>query len=133
MTGWRTALLYDSDCAFCRWATNKLLTWDRHGRLEPVALQDPRGDELLAGMSEDQKMGSWHLVTADGRRYSAGAAVPPLMRLLPGGRPIAAMAEAFPRTTERLYRWVSRHRGQMANLLGAKACSVDPKPREDAA
>jgi predicted DCC family thiol-disulfide oxidoreductase YuxK len=122
-------LLYDSDCAFCRWSADKLLAWDRRNRLEPVALQDRRSDQLLAGMSYEQRMASWHLVTSEGCRYSAGAAVPPLMRLLPGGRPIAAVAATFPQTTERLYRWVSRHRDRIARLLGTKACSVDPRQR----
>jgi predicted DCC family thiol-disulfide oxidoreductase YuxK len=62
-------------------------------------------------MDEEQKMSSWHLVTADGRVYSAGAAFPPLLRLLPWGRPLAAVTAAFPRLTERAYRHVARTRG----------------------
>ena len=129
MSSPQNVILYDSDCAFCRWSADKLLAWDRRDRLEPVALQDPRSDQLLTGMSDEQKMASWHLVTPDGRTYSAGAAVPPLMRLLPGGRPIAAVASTFPQATERLYQWISRHRDRIARLLGTKACSVDPRQR----
>jgi predicted DCC family thiol-disulfide oxidoreductase YuxK len=61
-------ILYDADCGFCRWATDKLLAWDRRRRLRPVALQDPEAEKLLPGMPEEQKMGSWHLVS-DGRIY----------------------------------------------------------------
>jgi hypothetical protein len=50
-------------------------------------------------------------VTPDGTVYSAGAAFPPLLRLLPGGRPLAALAAAFPSLTERAYRYVARTRG----------------------
>jgi predicted DCC family thiol-disulfide oxidoreductase YuxK len=67
-------------------------------------------------MSEEEKMDSWHLV-ADGRVYSAGAAFPPLLRLLPGGRPLAALAAAFPGATERLYRFVSRNRDRLGRRL----------------
>ncbi len=123
----RSVLLYDSDCGFCRWSTAKILAWDRHGRLRPVPLQDPESDRLLRGMDQRTKMDSWHLVTPDGRARSAGAAFPPLLRLLPGARPLAALASAFPRTTERTYRWVSRHRDWLGRRLGAQACSVDPK------
>ena len=28
-------VLYDADCGFCRWAIDKLLVWDRAGRLAP--------------------------------------------------------------------------------------------------
>src|SRR5262245_37762645 len=101
----QAALLFDSRCGFCRRSVSRILRWDRHGRLRPVALQDPEADVLLGTMDEDRKLASWHLVTEDGRVYSAGAALPPLLRLLPGGRPLAALAAAFPRLTERGYRY----------------------------
>jgi predicted DCC family thiol-disulfide oxidoreductase YuxK len=104
-------LLYDAACGFCRRSVARILGWDRQGRLRPVVLQDPEADELLPGMDLEQRMASWHLVAPDGTVYSGGAVVPPLMRLLPGGRPIAALAAAFPGTTERVYRWVARNRG----------------------
>lgn len=104
-------ILFDSRCGFCRRSVSRLLRWDRHGRLRPVALQDPEADELLDGMAEDRKMASWHLVTPDGKVHSAGAAFPPLLRLLPGGRLLAALMAAFPRLTERGYQHVARTRG----------------------
>jgi predicted DCC family thiol-disulfide oxidoreductase YuxK len=107
----QAVLLFDSRCGFCRRSVSRILRWDRRGRLRPVALQDPEADELLGGMDEQRKMASWHLVTEDGRVHSAGAAFSPLLRLLPGGRPFAALAEAFPRLTERSYRHVARTRG----------------------
>lgn len=125
----RAAILYDRDCGFCRWATDKLLTWDRRRGLRPVALQDPEAERLLAGIPEDQRMASWHLVTPDGRVRSAGAAAAPLLRSLPGGRPLAALAEGFPTATERLYSWVARHRGSLGRFLGTEACRVDPEDR----
>lgn len=64
-------------------------------------------------MDEERKLASWHLVTADGKVYSAGAAFPPLLRLLPGGRPLAALTAAFPRLTERGYQHVARTRGPL--------------------
>jgi predicted DCC family thiol-disulfide oxidoreductase YuxK len=118
-------LLYDRDCGFCRWSAAKIVAWDRQGRIEPVALQDPRARELLPGMSEDDRMSSWHLVRDD-RVVSAGAAAGPLLRLLPGGRPLAAVAEAFPAVPDRLYGWVSRHRDRLGRLLGERACAVQP-------
>jgi predicted DCC family thiol-disulfide oxidoreductase YuxK len=107
----QVALLFDSRCGFCRRSVSRILRWDRDGRLRPVALQDPEADELLGGMDEKRKMASWHLVTEDGRVYSAGAAFAPLLRLLPGGRPLAALTAAFPGLTERAYRHVARTRG----------------------
>jgi predicted DCC family thiol-disulfide oxidoreductase YuxK len=71
-------------------------------------------------------MATWHLVTPDGRVRSAGRAVAPLLRLLPAGTPLAFVAESFPKTTDRLYDWISRHRGRLGSLLGQQRCAVDP-------
>jgi predicted DCC family thiol-disulfide oxidoreductase YuxK len=119
-------VLYDGDCGFCRWSMAKILAWDRRGRLRPVALQDPEAERLLAGMDPGRRMASWHLMTPDGAIRSAGAAAPPLLRALPGGRPLAAMAGAMPGLTERLYQFVSRHRGTLGRILGERACAVEP-------
>lgn len=106
-------ILFDGRCGFCRRCVERLLRWDRQGRLRPVALQDPEADALLGAMGEDRRLASWHLVTADGVVYSAGAAFPPLLRLLPGGRPLASLAAAFPSLTERAYRRVARRWGPL--------------------
>lgn len=122
-------ILYDADCGFCRWSLDKILAWDRRGRLRAVALQDPEADVLLGDMDRGHKMESWHLITPRGERWSAGTAVVPLARLLPAGAPIAFIASSFPKTTERVYAWVSRNRNRLGERLGAKACSVDPSVR----
>jgi predicted DCC family thiol-disulfide oxidoreductase YuxK len=109
-------VLYDLDCGFCRWCLSKLLAWDRRGRLRPVALQEPEADRLLEGMAEEERMGSWHLVTG-GEVRSAGAAFPGLLRLLPGGRPLAALTAAAPRLTERCYRFVADRRSWFGRLV----------------
>jgi predicted DCC family thiol-disulfide oxidoreductase YuxK len=119
-------LLFDSDCGFCRWAVSKFLSWDRRGRVRPVALQSEEAIRYLPGMTEERRMASWHLVLADGRTYSAGAAAPPLLRLLPAGKGLAAILAAAPATTERVYQWTAGHRDRLGRIVGAKACSVDP-------
>ena len=120
-------ILYDADCGFCRWAVDKLLAWDRAGRLRPAALQSPEADRLLPGLTGDEKMASWHLVV-DGNRYSGGAAAAPLLRLLPGGRPLAPIMGAFPGASDRAYRLVARNRDRFGRLAGTR-CAVDPDRR----
>jgi predicted DCC family thiol-disulfide oxidoreductase YuxK len=116
-------LLYDADCGFCRWSAAKVLRWDRGGRLRPVALQDAEADRLLGHLTEEERMASWHLVTPDGRIVSAGAAAAPLLRLLPGGRSLAALAAALPGATERAYRLVADNRGRVGPLVTAGAAA----------
>jgi predicted DCC family thiol-disulfide oxidoreductase YuxK len=122
LSGKRQAvLLYDADCGFCTWSTAKVLAWDRRRRLRPLALQDPEAERLLAGMREDERMASWHLVLEDGSVLSAGAAAPHLLRLLPGGRPLAWLTATFPRATELVYRAISARRGSPGRLISERA------------
>jgi predicted DCC family thiol-disulfide oxidoreductase YuxK len=103
-------VLYDGDCGLCKWLLAWLLRWDREGRLRPVALQRPEAGALLADLDPAERMASWHLVSPDGRRVSAGAALPSLLRLLPGGRLPAAVLGGLPHLTSAGYRWVAAHR-----------------------
>jgi predicted DCC family thiol-disulfide oxidoreductase YuxK len=121
-------LLYDGECGFCRWSVDKVLAWDREDRLRAVRVQDAEGDRLLAGMDPSTRLASWHLATPDGHIYSAGAAAAPLMRLLPGGRPLARLLDRFPHLTHRGYRWVARNRDRVGRAVGV-ACSVAPDRR----
>jgi predicted DCC family thiol-disulfide oxidoreductase YuxK len=114
-------VLYDRDCGFCRWSLAQLLALDRRFRLRPIALGTPVADSLLADLTVDQREASWHLIAPDGRRWSAGAAAPPLLRLLPGGKAPAVLLERMPRATERSYRWVADHRSRLSRLIPAAA------------
>jgi predicted DCC family thiol-disulfide oxidoreductase YuxK len=110
-------LLYDADCGFCRWSVERVAAWAGRRAIRLVPLQDDEADRLLAGFTEEDKMRSWHLVASDGRVYSGGAVAPPLLRLLPGGRPLAAATSAFPTLTERTYRRVSGNRRLFGRML----------------
>jgi predicted DCC family thiol-disulfide oxidoreductase YuxK len=115
-------VIYDPDCGFCRLTLALLLAWDRGvpGALRPLPLGTPEADRLLADLSLAQRAASWHLVLDDGRRTSAGAALAPALRLLPGGGIPAALFARFPRATERAYRWVADHRGLLGRFVPAR-------------
>ena len=131
MTG-RATLLYDADCGFCRWSIDRIRRWDRRRALRAIPIQSAEAQGLLGDMDEERKIASWHLVGADGAVRSGGAAVAPLLRLLPAGKPLAAIAGSFPKGTERLYRMVADNRELFGRLLGDQACAVDPADRHQA-
>ncbi len=114
-------VLYDADCGFCKWLLAGLLRWDRAVRLRPIALQRPDADDFLVGLVPTERMASWHLISPSGARRSGGAAVAPLLRLLPGGRVPAAAFARFPRLTARGYRWVAEHRSQLSDWVPTSA------------
>ena len=114
-------VLYDADCGLCVWVMGKVLAWDRRRRLRPVALDAPEADALVGDLDEEERMGSWHIVLPDGRRESAGRALAPLLRLLPGGRPFAALVERFPRFADRAYFALAKRRSALGKLVTAGA------------
>lgn len=120
------AVLYDEDCGFCRWSTDKLKAWDARRRLTFAAIQSPRGAELLVAVPEARRLDSMHAVTPDGRVWSGGHAVRVILAELPGGSVPASIAAAFPGAIDTTYRLVARHRERLGRMLGQRACSVDP-------
>ncbi len=118
----RAILIYDSDCGFCRWCLGKVLAWDRRREVRPVALETPEADRLLGEVPRAEQMSSWHLADGAGEVHSAGAGFPALLRLLPGGGPLASLTGRFPGATERGYRFVSGNRSLWGKLVtdGAK-------------
>lgn len=98
-----------------------MLRLDRRRRLRPVALQDPEADLLLSGMPSDRRMASWHLVADDGRVYSGGEAFAPLLRLVPGGGPLARALDAVPAVADVGYRAVAGRRSLFGRLIPARS------------
>jgi predicted DCC family thiol-disulfide oxidoreductase YuxK len=114
-------LLYDADCGFCRATLAGLLAFDLGKRVRPIAIQSPEGSALLADLDPTERLASWHLVSPEGVRSSAGAGAPPLLRLLVGGRVPAALLAAAPDPTDRAYRWVADHRSTLSRLVPSRA------------
>ncbi len=115
------AVLYDADCDLCTWLLSALLRWDRTSRLHPIALQRPEADNLLEELTPAERMASWHLISPTGARSSGGAAVAPLLEVLPAGRILAAGFKRFPGLTDRGYRWVAEHRSQLSRWVPSSA------------
>lgn len=113
----RWVVLYDSDCGFCMWLLAALLRWDRDGRLRPVPLEGPEAEERLADLDPVERMTSWHLIDPGGGRSSGGAAIAPLLELLPGGGLPAAIFGRFPGATARGYRWVAENRSGLSRWV----------------
>jgi predicted DCC family thiol-disulfide oxidoreductase YuxK len=117
----RWTVLYDEDCGFCRWSLGVLLRADHRCQLQPVALQSPDAQAPLADLPPEERMASWHLISPAGDRSSAGAALPALLALLPGGRLPAAGLARIPGLDERGYRWVAEHRSWFGRVIPARA------------
>jgi predicted DCC family thiol-disulfide oxidoreductase YuxK len=114
-------VLYDGDCGFCRVMMAVLLRWDRANRVLPMSIQSPRAEEFLIDMDLQDRLGSWHLIDAEGIRHSGGAAIPVIFDALPWGTPIARVANRYPRATTWAYDWVANRRVALGRPLKRRA------------
>jgi predicted DCC family thiol-disulfide oxidoreductase YuxK len=89
--------------------------------LRPIALQQPEADELLGDLAPAERMASWHLIVPGGERLSGGAALPVLLRTLPGGRLPAAALARVPSLTDSVYRWVAANRTQLSRWVPSRS------------
>lgn len=110
-------VFYDDECRFCKVLAVLVLAWDRRGRLAAAPIQGEAGERTLRELTPAQRLASWHFVDETGRVWSAGAAFPPLLAELPGGRPLAHLTGRFPGVTERAYFWVAEHRVALSRFV----------------
>ena len=124
-------ILYDADCGFCRWAVDKLLVWDRAGKLRPTALQGPEADRLLPRAEQRGENG---ILAPRGRRKPSTLAAPLRRRSsasFPAAGRLPPSVAAFPGLSDRAYRLVARNRDRFGRLAGTR-CEVDPGRRRAA-
>ena len=114
-----TTLLYDSDCGFCRATLGLLLAWDRGENLRPVALQSEEGARLLPGLTAEQRLEAARAVPESGIPHTGGAAAPVVLRELPGGAALAALAARLPGATGRGYVLVAGNRSNLSRFVPA--------------
>ena len=128
----RLAVLYDRDCGLCAATARTLRRWDRHGRLDVLALQDvptrasPDVARLVAGRPLASAL---HVVdTPTGRVFSGGDGVLEIVRRLPGGSGPARAAAAIPPARWAIglgYGLVARNRHRIGRALRLEGPTCD--------
>ena len=113
----RPTVLFDAECAFCRWSLAHLLRRDRHEKLRIVPLQSPDAAVLLPRLTAAERAAAAHLVTADGRVLSGGAAALPLARLLGADAPVIALLRMLGAVTPCGYRLIAAKRALLSRLV----------------
>lgn len=115
----RPTLLYDDDCRFCRACAWLIVHWDRAGRLSVLPWSHPIARTSLRRVDPALRNRSMHVLDAGGRLHSPDAAVPNVLRCLPGCGWLGSAALARPwlrRALWRAYQTVARRRGQLSRL-----------------
>lgn len=111
-------IFFDQECGFCRRMLQLVYRRDRkrERRLFPIALQDRAAERELPGMTEAERMESWHLKTPTGEIISGGAAIAPLIDLLGLPQLLASLLRDHPELADRGYKWVAGHRTAFGHL-----------------
>jgi predicted DCC family thiol-disulfide oxidoreductase YuxK len=130
----RLVVLYDRDCGVCAFSARRLRRWDRHHRLELVALQSAATSgrpELERAARDRPLVEALHVIDEESGRVDAGGdAVLAIAIALPGGgmiRPLAAIPP-FRWAMGVGYRLVSQNRHRIGRWLGLEGpvCVVGP-------
>ena len=112
----RPALIFDSDCGFCRRWVRRVVSWDRSQRLRYLPLQDPTAP-VLSGRKPEELGMAVHLVRPDGTVFAGAAAVREVFAYLPGGlipRAVMTMPGVMS-VAARVYAWIARTYGPVGN------------------
>lgn len=119
-------IIYDGNCDFCLRCVRFLASWDTHHRLRMVPFQDSATLARLPVIPLTALALAMHLVTPSGGVLAGAEAAPAILRLLPGGRPLAALFRlpGIPALAARLYETVARNRHGLGCGLasGARGC-----------
>ena len=106
---------YDEGCGFC----TRIAVWiANRPEITTAPIGSTTGSLILRDLTVAERYASVQVVDELGRRRSAGAALPPLFRRFPGGRPVAAACDALPGLAEHSYRLVVRNRGLLPKVVG---------------
>ncbi|GAA2521080.1 thiol-disulfide oxidoreductase DCC family protein [Pilimelia columellifera] len=130
-TSARDVLVYDGDCGFCQWLTDRASRWVR-----PVADFTPwqRADLERLGLTADECVEAVRWVGRDGRVAAGPVAVARALRGAtgPAGWAFRALGWLLERrmvlpVAWPVYRWVANRRHLMPG--GTAACALPPPPQ----
>jgi predicted DCC family thiol-disulfide oxidoreductase YuxK len=110
-------VLYDEGCPLCVRLTGPL---GSDGSVAVAAIGSETGARLLHDLTPEERYASVHVVDGDGRRRSGAEALPPMLRRVRGGRPLAWLVERSPRVAAVGYDLAARNRARLSRLLLAR-------------
>lgn len=110
----KIVIIYDSDCAFCRWSIDLFGKWDKVGILRFVPCKSEERKHEFSHIVEEECLGALQAVFADGSRRSGFDAVAYVMRYLSGWKKIAGFflihTPGLPFLGRLAYKWVAKNR-----------------------
>ena len=121
-------VFFDAECGFCCRCAAALERLDRANRLRLVPLQSA-ATALSDAPPTASLLETMHVVDGSGRWETGAEAWLRIASVVPALRPLAFIGRLplFRSGAGRLYDLVSRNRGRLGRLVGAKSCTY-PEP-----
>jgi predicted DCC family thiol-disulfide oxidoreductase YuxK len=119
-------VLYDETCGFC----TALAGWLERRGVGIAPIDSATGAMFLRDLTHEERYASLHAIDASGRRTSGAAALPLILREVPGGRPAAVLCRLMPWPVGAAYRLVARHRVLISRGLGTQLLGSEGEPSD---
>jgi predicted DCC family thiol-disulfide oxidoreductase YuxK len=105
-------VVFDRECDLCRWSQEIVSRWDRPGRIQFLAYQDPRFIQVFPEFDLEQSSPSVYFVDEENKIWEGFEAVRQVFFHLPWGKPIAWLfyLPGVPWVAVRLYEWLAKNR-----------------------
>lgn len=107
-------VIYDNDCAFCRWSTDLFGQWDKRGILRFVSCKSEERIREFPQIPQEECMGALQAMLPNSSRKSGFDAVAHVMRYLPGWKKVVGFlliyTPGLPIAGRIVYTWIAKNR-----------------------
>ena len=105
-------LIYDRDCEICCWAQDVVSRWDRKGRIQFIAFQDPLFREWFPDCDLDEPPKAMLFIDDRRQVWEGFDAFRQMLRFLPSGRLMMVLfyVPGVSWVAHRFYEWLAKNR-----------------------
>ena len=110
----KIVVIYDSECAFCRWSVNLMQGWDAHSILRFLPCRSPEREKEFPEIAEKECLEAMQAMFKGGSHKSGFDAIAHIMRRLTGWQKLVGFIMVYTPgmalVGRAVYRWIAKNR-----------------------